>query len=159
MVSDVYLMMLDVIPPRVALAARESSVAEPTHEERIERLGAMTLVATAKGAGNAVDLTSTIGLPSIQDGVGIGTEWCEWGVITDVHCGKGGSSTSQAGPCPHERITREGAYRHSLLYAYEVIWPKGIRVRRRGRRGLHETAATQVGGCQCLQVVPGGGRE
>ena len=38
MVNDVYLMMVDVIPPRVALAARASSVAKPTHEKRIERL-------------------------------------------------------------------------------------------------------------------------
>jgi len=52
MVNDVCPVMLDVIPPRVALAAWARSVAGPTHEELIERLGAVTLVATAKRAGD-----------------------------------------------------------------------------------------------------------
>jgi len=50
MVNDVYSMTLDLIPPKAALAAWASVVAEPTHEELIECLGTVALVATAVGA-------------------------------------------------------------------------------------------------------------
>ena len=50
-VNNVYLMGFDVIPLRAALAActTDGDDAEPTHDELVERLDKVTMVAVAKG--------------------------------------------------------------------------------------------------------------
>jgi len=88
MVNDVYLMMLDVIPPEVALAAWARGVAGPTHEELIERLGAVALVATAKGPdGMRVTLWTwhrRLGHPAFKMVLALAQSGASGMVITDV---------------------------------------------------------------------------